>query len=196
MSSITNDSKYRVLLVEEEMELSRSVMTALTKAGMQCFYAPNIEVGMEAFKTQSPHIVLLGLGMPRLGGVVMCPQVRAISTVPITILSVRTATEDQLHALNFGADDYLIVRPLDEQVLVARVMTLLRRVYTYDGQQVQSAGTRPQPAAAPDQSGWVTCESCGYLGPEQRFNKLDASGNWTVVCPNCKETQNLRFDMS
>jgi DNA-binding response OmpR family regulator len=193
-----NALKYRVLLVEENEELAKLVMTTLTKVGMVCYYAPDANSGMESFKANDPHIVLLNLGLPRLGGVVMCPLIRETSTVPIAVLSVRTRKEDQLHALKIGADDFITMRPPDEQILVARVLTLLRRTYCYLPQSANGVPDTGAIQSAQSQlpAGWATCEVCNYMGPQHRFEKRDAGGNQIMSCPHCNHIEGLRFEIS
>lgn len=202
-SSSNAKSAFRALLVEEDSELAALVSAALRKAGVQCEYITENRAALARFKSQEPHLVLLSLGLPRIGGVALCPEIRAQSCVPITVLSVRTRKEDHLHALNLGADDFVIVRPFDEHLTIARILTLLRRVYQYGQPQpaVSRASKTPETLimqAAPGEipPGWVTCEACGYIGPQHRFEKLDAFGKKVALCPHCNQAQNLRFTVS
>lgn len=197
MTTPSGVTRFRIVLVEEDAELARVVLGDLARAGMQCYHGADPQAGFEAFEKNSPHLMLLSLGLPRIGGAVLCPKIRAVSMVPIMILSVRTRREDQLHALNIGADDFVLVRPLDEPLLVARILTLLRRVYRYDRQAAEPdldteavQTTRPQPP--PD---WVTCEACDYMGPSRRFEKLDVLGNRSMICPHCNQAQTLKYTL-
>jgi hypothetical protein len=113
-------------------------------------------------------------------------------------LSVRTRREDQLHALNLGADEFIMVRPIDEQILMARILTLMRRVYHYEAPDVPGTlDTQPlQKPQATLPAGWVTCDFCGYMGPQNRFNRINAQGQPAVVCPHCDRSQNLVFTVA
>lgn len=196
-------SSYRALLVEEDSEMAQLVKTPLLKAGLTIEHTDDVRSGFDKFRAREPHIVLLSLGLPRVGGVALCPEIRKASNVPIAVVSVRTRKEDHLHALNLGADEFIIVRPLDEHLMVARILTLLRRVYQYgqpQAPQPQAAKTsdtliiKTAPSEVP--SGWVTCEACGYIGPQHRFEKLDFRGQQVANCPHCNQEQNLRFTIS
>ncbi|MDF2440835.1 MAG: two-component system, OmpR family, response regulator protein BraR/BceR [Abditibacteriota bacterium] len=184
--------------------MAQLIKTPLLKAGLTLEHTADIRSGLEKFRSRQAHIVLLSLGLPRIGGVALCPEIRKSSTVPIAILSVRTRKEDHLHALNLGADDFIVVRPIDEHVMVMRVLTLLRRVYQYG--PIQASATQaargsetliiPSPVQSAIPNGWVTCEACGYIGPRHRFEKLDARGQNIALCPHCNQAQNLRFNLS
>jgi DNA-binding response OmpR family regulator len=190
-----NILKSRVLLVEEDEALSRLIRQPLEQAGLQFSSVSDAASGWQMFQRCQPDLVLLGLGLPRLGGVVLCPQIRAVSTVPIAVLSVRTRKEDHLHALNLGADDFIVVRPLDEQLMMARLLTLLRRVYSYGQASFNAAPNTAKSitAQAPKPTDWATCEACGYMGPQQRFERRNSMGDLTSICPHCNVTECVRF---
>jgi len=191
--------KSRILLVEEDDALARLIRAPLEQAGLQCSCVSDAASGWQMFQQCQPDLVLLGLGLPRLGGVVLCPQIRAASTVPIVVLSVRTRKEDHLHALNLGADDFILVHPLDEQLMMARLLTMLRRVYSYGHPGLQTSpkvsAKAPAHPAVPTAKpvDWATCEACGYMGPQQRFDRRNSQGDLTSICPHCNVTECVRF---
>lgn len=190
--------KFRVLLVEEDAEMARQIMSMLSKAGMGCRHTNFVAHGMSIFEKESPHLVLLSLGLPSVGGAVLCPEIRKVSHVPIAIVSVRTRREDHLHALNLGADEFITVRPYDEQLLMARIFALLRRAYKYDQPRPFQAAPTSDPDSIPSPhpslpEGWVTCESCGYMGPHNRFERPDPQGQMMNRCPHCERDQSVRF---
>lgn len=202
---------YRVLLVEEDVELARPLCANLVRANLDCRFAPDAATGWQAFENAKPHIALLSLGLPNLGGIVLCPRIREQSAIPIITVSIRKRKEDHLHALKLGADDF-IVRPLDDDLLLARVLTLLRRAYHYDvkttqhdtktGQVepklIQEAVVAPALQSTIQSTipaDWVTCDSCEYMGPSHRFNRLNALGERAMLCPHCNEAQTLTFNL-
>src|SRR5258708_36138951 len=80
-----------------------------------------------AFERAGPSLVILDVNLPRLSGLEVCRQIRADgSAIPIMMLTVRNAEEDQVQALDLGADDYL-TKPFSPRTLLARVRALLRR---------------------------------------------------------------------
>ena len=74
-----------------------------------------------------PDLILLDLNLPRLDGLGVCRKVRAVSDVPIIILSVRAGDEAVVRGLEMGADDYM-VKPFSPTQLVARIRAVMRRV--------------------------------------------------------------------
>ncbi len=199
MSAPTGDAKFQVLVVEEYTAMATFITTGLTDAGMGCYHVADAAAGMQQFGQRHPHLVVLGLGLPKVGGAAICSQIRAQSTVPIVIASVRTRREDHLHALNIGADDFVIMKPADQQMFVARVLTLMRRVYRYDKPEVVPAAVATPALEAPRgpaPTGWVTCDACGYIGPSSRFKKIDILGNHKMVCPHCEQDQHIKFTVA
>src|SRR5215203_6616509 len=84
------------------------------------------QAAVEAFERESPALVILDVNLPRLSGLEVCRRIRNQSKVPIMMLTVRSAEEDQVQALDLGADDYL-TKPFSPRTLLARVRALLRR---------------------------------------------------------------------
>lgn len=191
---------YRVLLVEEDIETARLLCANLVRAKLDCRLAPDAQTGWQAFEDTKPHLALLSLGLPNLGGIVLCPRIREQSAIPIVTVSLRKRKEDHLHALKLGADDF-IVRPVDEDLFLARVLTLLRRSYQYDTKlgQAEPQLIQTAVAASPLQTtipaDWVTCDSCEYMGPSHRFDRVNALGERAMLCPHCNQAQALTFNL-
>ncbi len=82
---------------------------------------------LRAFAEEQPDLVILDVEMPPPNGFEVCQRIRAVSQVPILMLTVRSATVDKIRALDLGADDYL-TKPFDHLELLARLRALLRRV--------------------------------------------------------------------
>ena len=117
----------RVLVVEDDLALSDVVSFTLRRAGYEVTAAHDGLAAVEAFEQVSPDLILLDLNLPRLDGLGVCRQVRAVSDVPIIILSVRAGDEAVLRGLEMGADDYM-VKPFSPTQLVARIRAVMRRV--------------------------------------------------------------------
>src|SRR5215469_4206386 len=82
---------------------------------------------LAAFAAEHPDLVVLDIAMPQPDGFEVCRRIRAVSPVPILMLTVRDATVDKVRALDLGADDYL-TKPFDHLELLARLRALVRRV--------------------------------------------------------------------
>lgn len=117
---------YRVMLVEDDEKLSSLVAEYL--AGYE-FSVDIVSRGDEAaarFRETQPDVVILDLMLPGLDGMVVCRQIRDMSSVPILILTAREDTYDEVSGLEQGADDY-VNKPVQPRVLLARLRALLRR---------------------------------------------------------------------
>jgi len=114
------------LLVEDEPQIRRFVRTALEEEGWQVVESATMQRGLTDAGTRKPDLVVLDLGLPDGDGVDFITDVRRWSPVPIIVLSARVDESDKIHALDAGADDYLI-KPFGVGELLARVRATLRR---------------------------------------------------------------------
>ena len=116
----------KILVVDDDLELSGLISYALRQAGYLVVEAADGQAGLDAFEREEPALVILDHNLPRLSGLEVCRKIRADSKVPVMMLTVRSAEEDQVQALDSGADDYL-TKPFSPRTLLARVRALLRR---------------------------------------------------------------------
>jgi DNA-binding response OmpR family regulator len=98
----------------------------LKKDGYRVLPAYDGEQAIELARQCRPDLILLDLLLPQMDGLEVCRVLRAESQVPTIILTVCSADEDKLAALNLGADDY-VVKPLCQRELLARIRAVLRR---------------------------------------------------------------------
>jgi two-component system, OmpR family, KDP operon response regulator KdpE len=89
-------------------------------------WAGEAEAALEAARDRGPHLVLVDLDLPALGGLSIVERLRACSPVPIIALSAPCAEDDKIRAFDGGADDY-VTKPLALGEFLARVRALLRR---------------------------------------------------------------------
>ena len=115
-----------ILVVDDEPQITRVLRTALTAQGYEIRVANDGEMALEIMKDWAPSLIITDLSMPQLDGVQLCRRVRAVSQVPILILSVRDQERQKIEALDAGADDY-ITKPFSMNELLARVRANLRR---------------------------------------------------------------------
>jgi len=116
----------RILVVDDDQELRSLVGFALRRAGYLIQEAGEGETALAVFRREQPDLVILDVNLPGLSGFEICQQMRAQSTVPILMLTVRASEEDEVRGLDLGADDYL-TKPFSPRTLLARVRALLRR---------------------------------------------------------------------
>jgi two-component system KDP operon response regulator KdpE len=115
-----------ILVVDDEPQITRVLRTALTAQGYDIRVANDGEMALEIMKDWAPNLIITDLSMPRMDGVQLCRRVRAVSQVPILVLSVRDQERQKIEALDAGADDY-VTKPFSMNELQARVRASLRR---------------------------------------------------------------------
>jgi two-component system KDP operon response regulator KdpE len=116
----------RVLVVDDEPQITRVLKTVLSSQGYQVRTAAEGESALASFAEWHPELVITDLYMPRMDGVELCRRIRAVSTVPIIVLSVKGEERTKVEALDSGADDY-VTKPFGTDELLARVRAALRR---------------------------------------------------------------------
>ena len=116
----------RILVVDDEPQITRVLRTSLTSQGYEIRVANNGETALEILKDWTADLVITDLAMPVMDGVELCRRVRAKSEVPIIVLSVRGEERTKVQALDVGADDY-VTKPFGINELLARVRASLRR---------------------------------------------------------------------
>ena len=121
------NDKPRILVVDDESQLTRVLRTGLKSRRYDVRTAADGLAGLEIFSHWSPDLVITDVGMPNMDGLELCRRLRAISQVPIIILSAKGEEKTKVEALDIGADDY-VTKPFGIDELLARVRASLRRV--------------------------------------------------------------------
>jgi len=121
----TLDSKARILVVDDEVEIRRLLRVALSAQGYFVIEAKNGREGINKTALEHPDIMILDMGLPDIEGLDVIRSVREWSPIPIIILSVREREKDKIAALDSGASDY-VVKPFNMGELMARVRVALR----------------------------------------------------------------------
>jgi DNA-binding response OmpR family regulator len=116
----------RVLVVEDEPDIWRSLEVILQRAGYEPCWAADGHEGLRRFGIDAPDLVLLDVSLPGLDGWSVLERIRNVSQVPVMLLTARDLEMDKVRGLLGGADDYL-TKPFSNDELVARVGALLRR---------------------------------------------------------------------
>jgi len=124
-----SDSQYKILLVDDEVDILEFISYNLEKEGYKVYTAKN---GAEAIKVAEktlPDLIILDVMMPEMDGIAACEEIRRIPALQHTMIAFLTARgEDysQIAGFEAGADDY-ITKPVRPKVLVSRVKALLKR---------------------------------------------------------------------
>jgi two-component system KDP operon response regulator KdpE len=116
----------RVLVVDDEAQITRVLRTALSAQGYDVRAANEPEEALRIFEDWAPDLMVTDLMMPGMTGVDLCRAIRRKSKIPILVLSVRDQERSKIEALDAGADDY-VTKPFSVQELLARVRAHLRR---------------------------------------------------------------------
>jgi two-component system KDP operon response regulator KdpE len=118
--------KQRILIVDDEPQITRVLRRSLTTHSYDVRVASDGLAALQTFGDWPPDLVVTDLSMPGTDGLQLCRNLRAISQVPIIVLSVRGEEGTKVQALDAGADDY-VTKPFGMDELLARIRAALRR---------------------------------------------------------------------
>ncbi len=116
----------KVLIVDDDTNICELLRLYLEKEGYSTVIANDGEEAVEAFKNESPDIILLDVMLPKLDGWQVCREIRKTSQVPIIMLTAKGETFDKVLGLELGADDY-VTKPFESKEVVARIKAVMRR---------------------------------------------------------------------
>src|SRR5436305_11033417 len=120
------EDKQRILVVDDEPQITRVLRRSLTSHGYDVRVAAEGLAALQTFGDWPPDLVITDLSMPGTDGLQLCRNLRAISQLPIIVLSVRGEERTKVEALDAGADDY-VTKPFGMDELLARIRASLRR---------------------------------------------------------------------
>lgn len=134
MSGIKNNygvsAGYRILIVEDDEIIALELLKNLSKWGNETRTVKEFTNVLEEFVRFNPQLVLMDIGLPFFNGYHWCSEIRRVSKVPIIFISSANDNMNIVMAMNMGGDDF-IVKPFDLDVLLAKVMAMLRRTYSF-----------------------------------------------------------------
>ncbi|MEQ8675122.1 MAG: response regulator transcription factor [Aggregatilineales bacterium] len=116
----------KILVIDDEEPTVQLIAMLLERRGFEVIKAYRAEEGLRKAYRYQPDLVLLDIMMPDMDGWEVCKRVREMSDVPVIFLTARGEVRDVVRGLEMGADDY-VVKPYDNDELVARVKAHLRR---------------------------------------------------------------------
>ncbi len=116
----------RILIVEDDQSIRDALRRSLADRGHAVSVAATGMSGLEATLSEQPEAVLLDLGLPDVDGLQLISMIRAVSTVPILVITAQDDDPTLVRALDAGADDY-VVKPFGSEQMEARVRAVLRR---------------------------------------------------------------------
>lgn len=119
--------RLKILVVDDESRMRKLVRDFLTRSNFQVLEAEDGEQAVDIFfNTKDIALIVLDIMMPKMDGWQVCREIRAVSKVPIIMLTARSDERDELQGFELGVDEY-ISKPFSPKILVARIEAILRR---------------------------------------------------------------------
>lgn len=119
---------FKILIIEDEKNISEIVAKYLEKEGYTTLIANDGIEGLALFRDSHPDLVISDVMMPTIDGFEVLREIRLISDVPVIMLTAKQEEVDKLKGFENGADDY-VTKPFSPKELVRRVMVMLKRTY-------------------------------------------------------------------
>ncbi len=122
-------SKYKILIVDDEIDILEFLSYNLKKEGFKVYTAENGEEAIKVAEKKRPHLILMDVMMPKMEGMEACEKIRQLdgfNNVIIAFLTARSEDYSQIAGFEAGADDY-IMKPIKPKVLISRLKALLKR---------------------------------------------------------------------
>nr|WP_296465282.1 response regulator transcription factor [uncultured Acetatifactor sp.] len=123
---------YRIMIIEDDQPMADAMRKQIEAWGNQCQCVTDFRNVIPAFTSYDPHLVLMDIMLPFFNGYHWCTEIRKISNVPVVFLSSASDNMNIVMAMNMGGDDF-IPKPVDPQVMVAKIQAVLRRAYDMAG---------------------------------------------------------------
>lgn len=120
-----NKASARIVLIEDEPSIRKLLRIGLGAYGYEVIEAQNGQQGLQLCALEMPDLIILDIGLPDIDGQQILAQLREWTNIPVIMLSVRDHEEDKVHALDAGANDY-VVKPFSVKELEARIRVSLR----------------------------------------------------------------------
>lgn len=133
-----DNSKYRVLLVDDEEDILEFLSYNLLREGFEVSTANNGIRAIEQAKEEQPHLIIMDVMMPKMDGITAVEEIRKIPELDNTLIIFLTArSEDysQIAGFEAGADDY-VSKPIKPKILISRITAMLRRSVKIDDSKV------------------------------------------------------------
>ncbi len=123
-----NGAVRRILVVDDEPMVREVLVTYLEREGYAVDQAADGKAALEMAASAAPDLIVLDVMLPEVDGFAVLTRLRQTSSVPVILVTARTAEPDRIVGLELGADDY-VVKPFSPREVVARVRSVLRRAH-------------------------------------------------------------------
>ena len=118
----------RIMVIEDNENIRNELIGFLLKYNYDAYGCSDFENIINNIFKDSPDLILLDINLPYYDGYYICREIRKQSNIPIIVVTSRDSETDELMSMNLGADDF-ITKPYNLQILLARIESVLRRVY-------------------------------------------------------------------
>lgn len=116
----------KIAVVEDEIYMREELCRMLEKAGYSPVALNSFQNAVETLMALTPDLVILDLNLPGISGFQICRDLKQKTAIPVLVLSSRDQMQDELHALELGADEFL-TKPCRRERLLARISNILKR---------------------------------------------------------------------
>jgi DNA-binding response OmpR family regulator len=123
---------YRILIIEDDFALAQIMKKQIEPWGNEVCLITDFQNVMPTFVAFDPHLVLVDIMLPFFNGYHWCSEIRKISNVPVVFISSSSDNMNIVMAMNMGGDDF-IPKPVDPNVMNAKIQAILRRAYNMAG---------------------------------------------------------------
>lgn len=125
----------KILIIEDDKIIREALKKELSKWNYQVEVAMDFNNILKEVDNSTPDLILLDIILPSFNGFYFCEQIRKKSTVPIIFLSSKNENMDIVMAMQMGGDEY-ITKPIEFDILVAKIHAILRRSYDYKNPEI------------------------------------------------------------
>ncbi|MCD8040732.1 MAG: response regulator transcription factor [Clostridia bacterium] len=130
-------NKYRILIVEDDKDISMIEQAYLENSGYDTHIESDGKNIMQLLRTEKFDLILLDVMLPFKNGFELCSEIRKLYSMPVIMVTAKSASFDKVYGFNMGADDYL-TKPFDPAELVARVGANIRQFKRVSSREEQS----------------------------------------------------------
>ena len=123
---------YRIMIIEDDLTMAEAIRRQIESWGNEGMCVKDFQNVIRTFVEFDPHLVLVDIMLPFYNGYYWCTEIRGISNVPVIFLSSASDNMNIVMAMNMGGDDF-IPKPVDLNVLMAKLQAALRRAYDMGG---------------------------------------------------------------
>lgn len=123
---------YKILIIEDDFSMAKAMKNQIESWGNEVLCVTDFQHVIQTFTQYDPHLVLVDIMLPFFNGYHWCSEIRKISNVPIVFISSASDNMNIVMAMNMGGDDF-IKKPVDPNVMIAKIQAILRRTYDMAG---------------------------------------------------------------